>query len=309
MSRKPRIHQNNGFYYVSLSGNGDREIFLSVHDSEYFEKLIEENLQRYGCSIHGYCWVKNQAYMLIQINRVPLTKFVHNIAFRYTYYFNRKYKESGHLYQGRYRARLVQSGHFLKRVLKFIHVVPLSTGTVTKPQEYKWSSHRAYIDRADTAWLTTDYILSLYSDDRSKAIELYNEYTVTDINPLKAYELLVSGDPRIIGDKEFINDILSHRRETIKLSSKAVVKAVCTRFDLKIDELASRSRGRELSRVRTIIGYLIQEFGDTTLSEYGRLVKRDVSTLSIAVAKYRTLLKTDKQNQLLIAELKKDLVM
>jgi len=310
MARKSRIHIPNGFYYVTLSGNGDKSIFLSIDDSGYFEDLTAENIVKYGCEVHAYCWMNNQAHLIIKVGNTPLTKFIHNISFRYTLYFNRLHKKNGHLFNGRYRAFLIDPRNYLLQIVQYIHLMPLRAGIVSKPQEYKWSSHRAYLGRTECSWLTTGYLMSLFSHDNHEAIHFYNQYIQNEI--VKGYAERPGSksrkDTRIIGDDEFVQEILSYQNEEpIKVGLNKIILEVCKRFDTDTNEISSQSRSRRLSRIRTLIGYFVLEYSDTTLSDYGRIVNRDVSTLSGAIAKYRSILKKDVNNQQLISELKQEI--
>ena len=296
-----------GFYYVTLRGNGGKDIFLSVDDSRYFEDLVAENIIKYECEVHAYCWTKNQANMLVRIGNTPLAKFIHNISFRYTLYFNKLYEQSGHLFNGRYCALLIDPRNYLLQAVKYIHLIPQKAGIVSKPREYRWSSHRAYLGRTDCGWLTKDYLLSHFSHDNFEATHLYNEYMQNDI--IKGYVEQLDNkskkDTRIIGDDEFTNIVLSYKNgEQMKVSLNKIIRVVCERFDADPNEISSQSRSRRLSRIRTIIGYFVLEYCDATLSDYGRIVNRDVSTLSGAIAKFRSLIKKDDNSQHLIDELK-----
>lgn len=305
MARKPRIHLPDGFYYVTLRGNGDKNIFLSVEDSKYFEDLIAENIVKYGCEVHAYCWIKNQAYILVRIGNTPLTKIIHNISFRYSLYFNKIHNQNGHLFNGRYKACLTDPEKYLLTIVRYIHLVPYLAGIVSKPHEYKWSSHRAYLERTNCNWLTRDYVLSLFSNDNDYAKQFYYEFMNKGMSSENIYQLQDTKDTRIFGDDDFVQEVLGyHNDQSKKIGLNTIIREVCRRFDADLNEITSKSRSRRLSRIRTIIGYFVMEYGDITLSDYGRLVNRDVSTLSGAITNYRKLLKMDNKNQYLVNELK-----
>ena len=90
MARKPRIHIPGGFYHVILRGNDGQDIFFSDQDQNYFEKLVQNGIDRFKHRIHAFCWMSNHVHMLIQVYEVPLSKIIQNLSFRYTNYINKK---------------------------------------------------------------------------------------------------------------------------------------------------------------------------------------------------------------------------
>ena len=83
------------------------------------------------------------------------------IALRYAQWFNWRQGKSGHLFQGRYKAILVQADEYLKELAAYIHLNPVRAHIVNSPEKYKWSSHRAYLGKATLPWLETDFICPL----------------------------------------------------------------------------------------------------------------------------------------------------
>ena len=99
------------------------------------------------------------------------------IALRYAQWFNWRQGKSGHLFQGRYKAILVQADEYLKELAAYIHLNPVRAHIVNSPEKYKWSSHRAYLGKATLPWLETDFILSTFSSsDRKRAQSLFQDY-------------------------------------------------------------------------------------------------------------------------------------
>lgn len=306
MARKPRIHVPDGFYHVVLIGNNGKDIFLSVSDSLQFEKLITEGIERYEYKIHAYCWLKNRVHLFIQVADAPLSKIVQNLSFRYTIYFNNKTGNIGHLFAGRYKAVLIDPQDYLLQLVRYIHLIPFRVSIVNKPHEYKWSSHRAYLGRDKCRWLTTERVLSHFPGKIKRVRESYDQYINEDIEVDNSEHLLSKvREGRIMGSREFMERYLNHPNEkSEKAGLDIIIKEVCGRFNLEAEEIYSRSRSRRLSKIRTIIGYFVLEYGDKTLSDFCRLVNRDVSTLSGAITKFRQQLKGNDQDRQLISELK-----
>ncbi len=304
MARKPRLHVPGGFYHVILRGNGGQDIFFSVDDTKYFESLVSEGIKRFGHRIHCYCWMKNHVHLVIQIANTPLSKIIQNISFRYTLYINNKYSRKGHLFQGRYKAILVDPQSYLLQLVRYINLNPVRAKIVKNPEEYKWSSNRANLGKCSCDWLTTDFVLGTFSKNRIKALKDYQEFVLYGVQ--QGYrKVFISGSGRqdILGDGRFVEEVLeaAESKNEYLISMEKIIITVCNRFNINNQELISPSRAREISKIRTIIAYLVMEYGNCSLAEYCRFIRRDISTLSNAVRKYRNKLADNKEEWIYLA--------
>ena len=109
MARKPRIHYPGAIYHVMLRGNAKQTIFHNDEEYRYFENILAEGLEQYSLILHAYCWMKNHVHMALQVTDKPLSKLMQTMSQRYTRWFNKKYDRVGHLFQGRYKAILVDT--------------------------------------------------------------------------------------------------------------------------------------------------------------------------------------------------------
>ena len=130
MPRKPRLHVPGGLYHVILRGNDRQNIFFDTEDRRRWESLIEEGLRRYKHRIHAYCWMTNHVHMAIQCHDVPLSGFMSLVASRYARSTNKKVNRTGHLFERRHRAILVQADSYLKELVRYIHFNPVRSGLV-----------------------------------------------------------------------------------------------------------------------------------------------------------------------------------
>jgi len=114
---------------------------------------------------------------------------------------------------------------------------------------------------------------------------------------------------RILGDDMFIETVLSQPEggKQRRVSLKKIMEVICKKYNVRGSDLVSGERRRKLSAVRTVIGYFLVEYGEGTLSDYGRYVNRDMSTLSNAIREFRERLKGDWEKRRIIEELKREL--
>jgi putative transposase len=286
MARKPRIHVPGGVYHVMLRGNGGQNIFSSDEDRCHLYLLLQEGTERFGYRVHGFCLMTNHLHLAIQVSDIPLSCGMQNLAFRYTRWVNRREGRVGHLFQGRYKAILVERDTYLLELVRYIHLNPLRAGLVDDPRRYPWSGHCAYIGAETLPWLTTQWVLGQFARRVDTARRRYDAFVREGVGDGHREEFH-SGleDPRILGDDRFAERVLGENGDTGggRTTLAAVIGVVCREYDLDEDKLSSPGRQRRVSEARAAVGLLAFELGCATLTEVGRRFNRDVGSMSSAV--------------------------
>jgi REP element-mobilizing transposase RayT len=155
-----------------LRGNDKQAIFIDDADRRELEALVEDGVDRFGHRIHAYCWMGNHIHMAIQLGEIPLSKIMHNLSFRYTSYFNWRHARVGHVFQGRYKALLIDADSRLQELVRYIHLNPVRAGIVADAVDFEWSGHRVYLGLAHKEWISTETVLSLFGSDRASEAKL-----------------------------------------------------------------------------------------------------------------------------------------
>jgi len=286
MARKPRVHYPAALYHVILRGNGGQEIFFGQEDRFRFYLLLQEGIERYGHQVHAFCLMTNHVHLAIQVGEVRLPRIIQNLAFRYTRWVNWRGKRTGHLFQGRYKAVLIDADSYLLELTRYIHLNPVRSGMVRRPEDYPWSGHRAYLGMETIPWLTTDWVLSMFSNKGDRARRAYRGFVEEgrEGGHQGEYGMGSEIDSRILGDMVFIDKVLGQRQERSKrpLTVEEIVSLVCKEFSLREEMLSGSGKDRRLSKVRAIAAWLVLDSGNLTLSELSKRVNRDSSTLSTA---------------------------
>ena len=159
MARPLRLQYPGAFYHVTSRGNERKSIFKTNRDRQKFLSYLESAYDRYGAIIHVYCLMNNHYHLLVETPRGNLSQILHHINGAYTAYFNTKMKRSGHLFQGRYKAILVEKDSYCQELSRYVHLNPVRTGLVKRPSEYHWSSYTYYIGQKEKPrWLITESI-------------------------------------------------------------------------------------------------------------------------------------------------------
>lgn len=296
MARKPRIHVDGALYHVMLRGNGGQTIFLSDDDRDAFETLVAEGVSRFGHRIHAYCWMGNHVHLAIQVADTPLSKIMQNLAFRYTRYINRREERIGHLFQGRFKALLVDADSYLLELVRYIHLNPVRAKLVAAPADYRWSSHLAYLGKVHKEWLTTDWGLSQFASSTGTARQSYEAFVQTGLHEGHREEFHRERlEGAILGADHFVEKIMASQTTppTKFVSLDAIMQSVANTWQVSPEALQTSSRARTLTEARSSAAYLVAEFSKDTLSSLGRLLNRDVSTLSTGARSIRLSLPND----------------
>ncbi len=287
MARKPRIHVAGGLYHVTLRGNAGQTIFFNDNDRYYFYSLVQEGVERFGHRIHGFCCMRNHFHLAVQVGDIPLSKIMQNLSFRYTRWINQRKKRDGHLFQGRYKAILVDANRYLLELVRHIHLHPVREGEVRDPIEYPWSGHRAYLGEVQLPWLTTEGVLSQFSQQRAAARRRYVKFVQEGLKA-EDYKDFNHGtkDSRVLGDNRFINRVLKTEPKRPKPPSvRKIVQRVCRQYEITERDLSSPSRQRRLAQARGVVAWLVVQHESGTLTELAQRFNRDLSAMSVAASK------------------------
>ena len=173
MARPLRLEVSGGLYHVIARGNERKAIFRDDRDrAKYLERLAFYR-EKFGFQLLGYCLMGNHVHLAIETGKVPLSKVMAGQQSSYTQYFNWRHERVGHLFQGRYKAFLVEKDPYALALIRYIHDNPLKAGLVEKAEQYGWSSDRFYRSGKGPAWLDMDRILRMLGRSRSGAVREY----------------------------------------------------------------------------------------------------------------------------------------
>lgn len=179
MARPLRIEYPNAFYHIIQRGIERRDIFIDDKDRIRLLEYIDSCYTAYHAIIHTYCLMRNHYHLIIETPDANLSKVMHYLNTSYAAYFNTKYKRSGPLYQGRFKAILVDKDEYLGRLSRYIHLNPIRAHLVKDPIEYQWSSYKYFVlSPTAPAWLDMDTILSAFDRDRAKARRQYKDFVL-----------------------------------------------------------------------------------------------------------------------------------
>ena len=208
MARQLRIEYEGGFYHITSRGNQREKIFWDSKDRERLKRILDRTKERYGYLLHAYVFMENHYHLLVETPRANLHQIMQNINTSYTVFVNRKYKRSGHLFQGRYKAFVVDKDEYLLALSRYIHLNPVRVGAAKRAEEYRWSSYREYSDGGRGGGLAdTDETLGFFSKQRDSAVRKYKEFVEAGIQS-QAKTPLEDATGSVLGGEAFREKVL-----------------------------------------------------------------------------------------------------
>ena len=171
MARPLRIEFSGALYHVTSRGNARQAIYISNDDRQQFLTLLQNTVERYNWYCHAYCMMDNHYHLLIETNSPTLSKGMKylNGTGTYTQYFNRQHQRVGHVFQGRFKAILVQKNSYLLELARYIVLNPVRAKMVRSANQWPWSSYRATAGFTNSVpCLTTDWLLAEFQTKKMK---------------------------------------------------------------------------------------------------------------------------------------------
>ena len=178
MSRPLRLEFPGAWWHIHSRGVERRDIFLDDADRRTFLKTLADAVPRFRWRLHAYVLMNNHYHLLVETIDATLSRGMQRIGGDYAETFNKRHDRVGHLFQGRFRAHLIDSETYLLRVARYIVRNPVRAGLVARAAEWPWSSHRATAGLERTgSWLTTSAILDrLDARDLAFAMIAYRQF-------------------------------------------------------------------------------------------------------------------------------------
>jgi len=292
MSRRSRLHVPGGVYYVVQRSNANQPIFTDAADYAIFERLLATMLARCRARVHAFCWEVDAIHLALQVTDMPVGRLMQRLSSQYARRVHRRQGNGGHLFQQRYHSLLIDPDAYLLKLVRFLHHIPVRSGTVRDPNDYALSSQRAYLGMTQIPWLTTSVALRMLAQRPEQARYAYRRlmFETPVVDEGAHFERGCDDDPRVLGDRQFMADIPRHMRVyRSSYSLDQVIDTVSCTLGVERSEVLSRSRQRRLSLARALITWYATERGVATLAEVARRLERDPSTLFVGVERYRNL--------------------
>ncbi len=290
MPRPLRIHVPDGFYHVTLRGNHRQAIFARDSERTLLNTIVARAIEKYCARLHAYCWMTNHLHLIVQVSAAPLGKVIQQIASQYARAYQSSLETTGHLFESRYYATLIDTDAYLLEALRYVHQNPVRAGLVSAVTHYRWSSHAAYL-RAEDSLVTTDFALALLSPDRAHAVIRYRTF-IDDMPPAEMAATLTAlreGAP-LLGSPGFVS---RHAPDShVPAALEIMIEHACGHFGVTRAELRSPRRMARLVAARTWIAHSAINSGAISLAAVARALNRDEASLRSAMRNHTAMTAT-----------------
>ncbi|HET9033214.1 MAG TPA: transposase [Dokdonella sp.] len=182
MARPVRIEFGGALYHVTARGDRRETIFEDDGDRERFLELLGEVVSTFNWLCHAYCLMGNHYHLIIGTPDGNLSKGMRQLNGVFTQWSNRRHRRTGHLFQGRFKAILVDADSYLLELTRYVALNPVRAGMVGDPGEWPWSSYSAMVGAADSPeWLETDGLLAQFGSRRASALRAFQRFVYAGV--------------------------------------------------------------------------------------------------------------------------------
>ena len=284
MTRSLRIEYPGAFYHITSRGNARQNIFKTKRDYIEFLNILTENFKRYNWECYAYCLMSNHYHLLIKTLDPNLSQGMRQINGVYTQKFNFLHKTVGHVFQGRYKAILVDEEKYFYELIRYIVLNPVRAKLVKSPDNFLWSSHREMLKESRDNICESEKIL-----DKFENLKEYKKFINQKTEESDVWEDLKGGI--VLGSFDFVDRIKGYIKKERK-RSKAINKKERYVGRKSLEKIFNKKEHLSLEKRNALIYKAHVDYG-YTLSEIGRYLDLDNSTIGRIVksfinAEYRT---------------------
>ena len=208
MARPLRIECPDALYHVTSRGDEKRPLFRDDHDFRRRMDWLERTIETYEWLAHAFVLMTNHDHLFVQTPRGNLSAGMQFFNGSYSSYFNARHGRVGHVFQGRYKAILVESRGHYQELSRYIHLNPVRAGLVRRPEEWPWGSCKGYLGpSARLPWITYSQVLGEFGRDEATARRLYRRYVLEGMTERAESPLKEAVHGLILGSEAFVETI------------------------------------------------------------------------------------------------------
>jgi putative transposase len=203
MVRPLRIEFPDAVYHVTARGNARMNIYKDDADRSEFLSVLEQTLKRFNWLLHAYCLMSNHYHLMIETPEGNLSAGMRQLNGVYTQRFNRRNRRVGHVFQGRFKAIVVERDSYLLELCRYVVLNPVRARMVRGAKDYKSSSYRATAGVSPVpGYLTCDWILSQFGTSKATAQQRYQGFVSEGIKAPAPWDKLEA--QMVLGNEAFI---------------------------------------------------------------------------------------------------------
>lgn len=297
MPRKGRIDAAGALHHIICRGIERRKIFRNDTDKDDFIDRLSRVLMETQTSCYAWALLSNHLHLLLRTGNAPIATIMRKVLTGYVVAFNRRYRRNGHLFQNRYKSILCQEDNYLLELVRYIHLNPLRAklvGSIEELDSYVYCGHSVVMGRKGSEWQDVNKVLDMFSSQEVSARRSYRDFVVNGmemgrrpdliggglirssggwqaVKGLRKNKIHLKGDERILGDSDFVLDVLNNQNERMELRFRLreqgydfekVIDRVSKLFSLSRQEISNPGRQRQRVMARSVLCYwAVRELG------------------------------------------------
>jgi putative transposase len=270
MARPLRIEYAGALYYVTARGNRGEAIFQNDNDRKDFLRILTRVCKHFNWLVHAYCLMDNHYHLLIETPNANLSKGMRQLNGVYTQTSNKSNNCAGHVFQGRFKAILVQRDSYLLELARHIVLNPVRLGKVRMAKNWRWSS---YLDtaglRQSPDWLTSESILAAFGKRKSSAQKKYQSFILQGKGQPAPWDQLKN--QVFLGSDEFVKTLQKKISANKDLSEIPLSQRRPKPLAISTYEKRAKSRDDAIMNAYKSGGYSQKEIGDYFGLHYSRI--------------------------------------
>lgn len=315
MPRQARLDSPGVLHHIMIRGIERRNIFRDDIDRSDFVERLFFLLPETQTLCYAWAFIPNHAHFLFRSGPSGIAYLMRKLLTGYVVSFNRRHKRTGQLFQNRYKSIICQEEPYFLELVRYIHLNPLRAKTVSSLPEldrYPYSGHSALMGKKERSWQDTDSVLGLFSSDLSKARKAYYSFMRSGIDQGQRDDLTggglirslggwreimnqqtrVKGDQRILGDSEFVMNILSssqehYDRKTLMKNKgytlDSIAEHIAALYGIQRTDILSKGRQKTTVEARSLFCFLASHYLGTSITDLARITSMAPSAISYAV--------------------------
>ncbi len=299
MARQLRVEFAGAIYHVSSRGNERNSIFKDDSDRDLFIKTLRESVEVAGVEVIAYVLMDNHYHMILEAPNANLSHFMQHFGLTYTIRFNKRHGRNGHLFQGRFKAILVEEDPYLLVLSRYIHLNPVRTkeweGTTVEEKwrylkDYLWSTLPGYLnERKKLNWIRYEKIEDYFKRNKEFSKMAYRRYMMEGVKNTLSSPFAEVKSRMVLGSDGFLERVRNYLDKRISareipalrslrkvLTIEEILFEVANHFQVDREMLISK-RGKELRQIAMEMAY---RYTGCSQEEIGEFFGVDYSTVS-----------------------------
>jgi REP element-mobilizing transposase RayT len=320
MPRQSRIDAPGALHHIMARGIEGSSIFTNNHDRNHFLERLEKILKETETSCYAWALLPNHFHLLLRTGPTYISTVMRRLLTGYAQWYNRKHSRHGHVFQNRFKSILCQEDRYFLELVRYIHLNPLRAGLVKDIDMlsiYKYCGHSVVMGKTKNEWQDTQTVLFMFEKNLRSARRAYKAFVEKGIEKGKRNDLTGGGllrsaggwegvkalrdskvyqsnDERLLGDGDFVNQILASAEEKMKkeyafrssgMDLNSIADRVSEVLDINVEDIWAKGRYKRIVEARSLLCYwAVRELG-ISMSSLAVTLGISISAISYSVTR------------------------